>query len=74
MVSWDYHDERPDDMPDLYQQRIDQRVREDMLSVTAVPDGYRRPPLEMCRLHRYGVVDGLCGVCIELLRADRRAA
>ena len=72
--SWDDHYGETDSPAMRYQRGIDWRTREDMMLGIDTPDGYRQPPLEMCRQHNYGVVDGLCGVCLEILKADRRAA
>lgn len=68
MTSWrfDPHEPQDFDMPDLYQQAVDLRVREDMLLGVAVPDGWRRPLPPVCKRCFYTVMpDGSCAGCAE---------
>jgi hypothetical protein len=57
-----------------YQAALDRADRERMLEGTPVPEGFRRPADPECPKHGYSAVDGLCGVCIQELRDERRAA
>jgi hypothetical protein len=61
MISWDYL--RDED--DRYQREMDAVERERMVAGWEPPMGWRRPVDPMCPTHRYGLVDGLCGVCVQ---------
>ena len=67
MISWrfDPHEDQPWDQPDLYQASVDRQVRVELREGWPAPEGWRRPVVVMCRKHRYGLVDGLCGVCLQ---------
>ena len=75
MISWDDRDEGYD-MPQRYQAELDAaeglRLRDGWQPLV----GWRGEPLEMCPLpgHGYGLVEGLCGVCVKEIDAAAEAA
>jgi hypothetical protein len=69
-VSWDYRW----DEDDRYQREMDAVERERMVAGWEPPMGWRRPVDPMCPAHNFGLVRGLCGVCVEELKAQGRAA
>lgn len=75
MPGWDTDEWDWDTGADRYQRRIDAQVREDLRLGVEPQLGWRGRPVDpMCELHGYGLVDGLCGVCVEEIKARRAAA
>jgi hypothetical protein len=64
MASWSGYEDEYGICAGRYQYRIDQQAREDMRLGWQHPDGMRRPVDPVCSVHGYGMVDGLCGVCV----------
>jgi hypothetical protein len=71
MPGWDWEDDSP---ADRYQRGLELAVLEERALGWQPPDGWRRPHDPVCPEHGYGVVDGLCGVCVLKIEAQRRAA
>lgn len=74
MVSWDWTRDESWDKAELYEYEIRAAEHERLREGWAPPMGYRRPVDPMCPAHNYGMVDGLCGVCVEELKAMEEAA
>ena len=73
MVSWSWERDESWDKAGYYEAELRAAERERMQDGWAPPDGYRRPVDPPCPTHSYGLVDGLCGVCV-LEKESREAA
>ena len=69
MPSWDWTPDHSWDCAERYEAELRAAERERMQDGWAAPDGWRRPVDPMCPAHSYGLVDGLCGVCVLELNA-----